>query len=146
MKHEELWEVYRSLNQEVGNVYQAWSFGGNADELAHLVLSGRKCATSSLYVWYERGGERLPQVFDYNIILNGRGEAVCIVETTKVIIVPFNEVTEEHAFKEGEGDRRLKTWQEIHRSFFTKELLAMGLHFHDEMLVVCEEFRVVYKA
>lgn len=146
MKHEELWEVYRPLNQKVGDVYQAWAFGVEADALANLVVSGQKCATTSLYVWYERGEERLPQVSNYNIILNGRDEAVCIVETTKVIVVPFNEVTEEHAFKEGEGDRCLKTWQAIHRSFFTKELLEMGLRFHDEMLVVCEEFRVVYKA
>lgn len=146
MKKDELWEAYRFVNPMIGDTYQAWSFGVEADALANLVVSGQKCATTSLYVWYERGGERLPQVFDYNIILNGRDEAVCIVETTNVIIVPFNEVTEEHAFKEGEGDRRLKTWQEIHRSFFTKELLEIGLHFHDEMLVVCEEFRVVYKA
>ena len=87
----------------------------------------------------------ISSIADYNIILNGRDEAVCIVETMKVSIVPFNEVTEEHAFKEGEGDRRLETWRTTHRDFFSKELLEMGLHFHDEMPVVCEEFQVVYK-
>ncbi|MCU7208564.1 ASCH domain-containing protein [Turicibacter sp. 1E2] len=145
MKKDELWEAYRFVNPMIGDTYQAWSFGVEADELANLVVSGQKCATSSLYVWYERGEERLPQVSDYNIILNGREEAVCIVETIKVSIVPFNEVTEEHAFKEGEGDRRLETWRTTHRDFFSKELLEMGLHFHDEMPVVCEEFQVVYK-
>ena len=94
MRHEELWKIYRSLNQEVSDTYQAWAFAVEADELANLVMRGQKTATSSLYVWYERGEERLPQVSDYNVILNGRDEAVCIVETMKVSIVPFNEVTE----------------------------------------------------
>lgn len=145
MTHEELWESYHSLNQEAGDDYQTWAFAVEADDLANLVMRGQKTATSSLYVWYERGEERLPQVSDYNVILNGRDEAVCIVETMKVSIVPFNEVTEEHAFKEGEGDRRLETWRTTHRDFFSKELLEIGLQFHEEMLVVCEEFQVVYK-
>lgn len=146
MKKDELWEAYRFVNPMIGDTYQAWPFGVEADALANLVVSGQKCATSSLYVAYEREKERLPQVSDYNIILNGRGDAVCIVETIKVSIVPFNEVTEEHAFKEGEGDRCRKTWRAIHRDFFSKELEEFGLHFHEGVLVVCEEFRVVYKA
>ena len=145
MRHEELWKIYRSLNQEVSDTYQAWAFAVEADELANLVMRGQKTATSSLYVWYERVEERLPQVSDYNVILNGRDEAVCIVETMKVSIVPFNEVTEEHAFKEGEENRSLESWRIAHHEFFSKELLEMGLHFHDEMPVVCEEFQVVYK-
>ena len=71
MRHEELWKIYRSLNQEVSDTYQAWAFAVEADELANLVMRGQKTATSSLYVWYERGEERLPQVSDYNVILNG---------------------------------------------------------------------------
>lgn len=144
MTHEELWESYHSLNQEAGDDYQTWAFAVEADELANLVMRGQKTATSSLYVWYERGEERLPQVSDYNVILNGREEAVCIVETMKVSIV-FNEVTEEHAFKEGEEDRSLESWRSAHHEFFSKELLEIGLQFHEEMLVVCEEFQVVYK-
>ncbi len=145
MRHEELWKIYRSLNQEVSDTYQAWAFAVNPDELAKLVMNGTKCATTSLFVWYERGEAKLPQVADYNIILNGRDEAVCIVETMKVSIVPFNEVTEEHAFKEGEEDRSLESWRSAHHEFFSKELLEIGLQFHEEMLVVCEEFQVVYK-
>ena len=145
MRHEELWKIYRSLNQEVSDTYQAWAFAVEADELANLVMRGQKTATISLYVWYERGEERLPQVSDYNVILNGRDEAVCIVETMKVSIVPFNEVTEEHAFKEGEENRSLESWRIAHHEFFSKELLEIGLQFHEEMLVVCEEFQVIYK-
>ena len=31
------------------------------------------------------------------------------------------EVSEEHAYKEGEGDRSLAYWRAVHEEFFTKE-------------------------
>lgn len=33
--------------------------------------------------------------------------AVCIIETTKVVVLPFKQVSVEHVYKEGEGDRKL---------------------------------------
>lgn len=53
--------------------YEAWSFGNTkemADELAELVNRKIKTATTSAYELYEVG-EDIPQVGEYNIILNG---------------------------------------------------------------------------
>ena len=56
--------------------------------------------------------------------------------------VTFNRVSEEHAWKEGEGDRSLEYWRNTHRRFFAEELREEGLDFDEEMELVCEEFEV----
>lgn len=144
----ELWEDFRKFNPNAPESYDAWAFGHSkemADELAQLVLNGRKTATASNYVLYELESEPLPDVGLHNIILDGDENAVAIVETTSVEIIPFDEVTEEHAFLEGEGDRSLKYWQDVHEDFFKKELKEANLEFHPKILVVCERFQLIYK-
>lgn len=59
--------------------YEAWSFG-NTKEMAELVNCKIKTATTSAYELYE-AGDHIPQVGEYNIILNGLGEPVCITQT-----------------------------------------------------------------
>ena len=87
-------------------------------------------------------GEPLPEVGGYSIILDSKDQAVCIIRTTRVYTVKFNRVSEEHAWKEGEGDRSLEYWRNTHRRFFTDELRVDGLDFNEEMELVCEEFEV----
>lgn len=45
---------------------------------------------------------------------------------------------------EGEGDMSLEYWRKIHRVFFTEELKDLEKEFTEDMMVVCEEFEVVY--
>ena len=147
MTGKELWNIFIQENHlhGIANDFDAWSFGSAADELAELVANGQKTATSSAYALYEIKNESLPLSDVYSVILDSKGNAVCVIKTTKVTIVPFDEVTEEHAYKEGEGDRSLAHWREVHKKFFTKALNKVGLHFTSDMKVVCEEFSVVYK-
>jgi|SRR5690625_424702 len=143
----QMWETYKTLNPDTPKVYDAWPFGNTnemADKLAALVLAGKKTATSSNYQLYEVKGESLPHVGLHNIILNGAGKAVAIVVTTSIEIIPFNEVTEEHAYLEGEGDLSLAYWKEVHEEFFSAEFSEIGEVFEENMLVVCETFKVVY--
>lgn len=58
-------------------------------------------------------------------------------------VVPFNEISKEHAYKEGEGDKTLDYWKRVHGDFFSKCLNEVGLKFTFDMKVVCEEFVVV---
>ena len=125
--------------------YDAGAFGDDADVLAQLVMSGKKTATSSAYPIYELEGEEIPKTGEYSVILNSKNEAVCIIRTTEVYVIPFNQVSEKHAYLEGEGDRSLDYWINVHRNFFTEELKGTGLEFTEEMMVVCEEFEVVYR-
>jgi len=108
------------------------------------VLQGEKTATASAFELYEIEKEPLPKVGAYNIVLDSKDEAICIIQTTKVYVVPFNEVTEEHAFKEGEGDKTLYFWRKAHKEFFTECLVEVGREFDETMKVVCEEFEVVF--
>jgi len=60
-------------------------------------------------------------------------------------VVEFDQVTAEHAWKEGEGDKSLAFWRDVHEKFFAECLREAGLEFTPDMKVVCEEFAVVYK-
>lgn len=88
--------------------YQAWSFGNTpemADELGELVRLGKKTATASLVWIFEEGLELYPKVGDYHVILDRRDRPICIIQTTELSVHAFDEVGEEHAYLEGEGDR-----------------------------------------
>jgi uncharacterized protein YhfF len=146
----EMWKSYlASSGTDNGNrTYTSWYFCDNkkdADDLAELVKQGIKRATTSLYASYQREGSPFPKIGDINIITNWDGIAQCVIETKKVTILPFKEVTEQYAQKEGEGDKSLKYWREVHIQAFTRELSEYNMEFREDMLVVCEEFETVYK-
>ena len=147
MRAEELWKAYcEKENIDIDTPYSAWGFGDAPDQLADLVLKGIKTATASAYDLYFMEGEEepLPQLGDYSVILDSKDEAICIIQTTKTTVVPFNEVSEEHAYKEGEGDRSLAYWRAVHEEFFTKEFEETKTEFNGQTRILCEEFQVVY--
>lgn len=145
MTEKELWEEFTVKNRIDSCGYEVWSFGVEADYLAKLVADGVKTATSSAFALYEIENEPLPQVGSYNVILDSKNEAICIVQVIKVSVVPFNEVTAEHADREGERDKTLDSWRKEHEKFFTDCLEKVNLVFSPDMKVVCEEFELVYK-
>ena len=140
MTAEELWK----RSGLTGN-YEAWPFGETPDKLAELVRQGTKTATCSAYDLYQINNEPLPQEGDYSVILNSDEEAVCIIKTLKVYVTEFNKVSEEHAFKEGEGDPSLEYWRVVHENFLINELASVNKIFDGNTKVVCEEFEVVYQ-
>lgn len=142
----ELWEKFLTQKALPDCAHQEWAFGTDSDLLAALVADGLKTATASAAALYELEGEALPQVGDYNVILDSKEQGVCIVQTTKVSVMPFCRVTQAHAWKEGEGDRSLAYWKRVHEQFFTECLGEYQLPFGQDMDVVCEEFELVFKA
>lgn len=149
MNAETLWADFcRNTNTDISTPYEAWAFGSAPDELAELVLKGIKTATASGYDLYfdESEQEPLPAVGEHSVILNSRDEALCVIRTTRVSIVPFDEVGSDHAYKEGEGDRSLAYWREVHTAFFEEEYRNCSHPFTPKSKIVCEEFKVLYKA
>ena len=144
MTHQELWAAYRTAGPDPGKRYEAWAYGDQPDLLAELTRTGVKTATSSAAVWYETGDEPMPKAGEYSVILDSHDRAVCVIRTTRVYTAPFCEVTARHAYREGEGDRSLAYWRQVHEAFFRAELAEAGLEFFPEMPVVCEEFETVY--
>lgn len=144
MTPKEMWQAYRKINPVIGDKIDAWAFGVFADQLADLVLRGEKTATASIYDLYQINDEPIPQVGTFDVILDSQGRAVCIIKITKVSVVPFCQVSADHAFKEGEGDKSLTYWQQVHQELFTEWLAEVGLEFSQESGVVLEEFHKVY--
>lgn len=141
---QEMWNKYKQINPLIGDEIDAWAFGVEPDLLADLVFKGEKTATASAYDLYVLEDEPLPQVGTFDVILDSQNQAVCIVEITKVSVKPFNRVSDDHAYKEGEGNKTLVYWRQVHEDFFRDCLGEAGLTFTPESKVVLEEFRKVY--
>jgi uncharacterized protein YhfF len=116
-----------------------------ADELGRLVLSGVKTGTCSALWEWEAEGSLLPQPGQMTVVLDGHKHPICITETTQVWVCRFNNVDDEFAASEGEGDGSLKHWRESHARYFLRMLPRIDKEFSEEMPVVCERFQVVYK-
>lgn len=128
--------------------YTAWGFGHTAevaDALGDLVLRGIKTATCSLMWMYEAEQEPLPQTGDLSIILDGTGAPLCIIETIELQVRVYQDVDAQFAYDEGEGDRSLAYWRDVHWRYFAEECASIGREVSLDMPLLCERFKVVYK-
>lgn len=126
---------------------EAFHFDDNepsANELAALVLAGKKRATAALLWCHEMESKPLPRAGDLSIVTNYACEPVCVIETMTIELVPFEEVSEEFAATEGEGDGSLRYWRAAHESFFARECKRIGRTPSARMPVVSEKFKVVF--
>lgn len=127
--------------------YDAESFGDSpeiADALSTLVVSGTKTATCSALWEWEAEDESLPEPGAQCVVLDGRGEPLCVIETTEIEVRPYNEVDARFAYEEGEGDRSLQHWRDAHWRFFARSLAEIGKEPTLEMPLACERFRIVH--
>ncbi len=125
----------------------AWAFGlGEAmeTELAELVVAGTKRATATSVESLRHSDEPVPRSGDYSIVYDGARCARCIIRTVSVHIAPLSSVTDEFAWREGEGDKSRNYWLEEHRRFFRSEHERLGVPFSDDIPVVFEEFVVAW--
>ena len=137
------WNDFCETNKKKELKYKdAFQFGVQPDWLADLVVKGKKTATTSGFIFYELEQEAIPKAGEYSIILNGKNEPVAVIQIQSVEVVPMDEVTEEFALAEGEGDYQF--WWEAHEKFFTNLLEKYNKEFSSRMLVVCERFKKVY--
>lgn len=129
-----------------GYVAEGWGDGPDmADELGALIAQGVKTGTCSALWEWEAEGNQIPQVGMLTVVLDGRREPLCIVETVEVTIRKYNEVDANFARSEGEGDLSLAYWREAHKNFFSRTLSKIGKEFSEDMPLVCERFRMIYK-
>ncbi|MFY9951885.1 ASCH domain-containing protein [Bradyrhizobium sp.] len=121
-------ERYRGL--------RSFAFGDGpelADELLDLVMKGLKTATCSTE---DEPNTSMPG--ERWIVLDGRGEPRCVIESTEVSYRRYLEVDAAFAYEEGEGDRSLTYWRAAHRRYFGRQ----G-KFSEDMILMCERFRLV---
>src|SRR5579871_5137054 len=84
---------------------RSFAFGDSpalADELLDLVMQGIKTATCST-----EDEPNTSSPGEQWIVLDGRGNPRCVIETTEVTFRRYDEVDATFAYDEGEGDRSL---------------------------------------
>ncbi len=141
------WELFRKTYGVTESFVNISAFGDSpelADELLELVLARKKTGTATLVIEMERLGEKMPVVGGYNVILDGRGKPAAIIRTTSVDIKPFAEVGEAFAYSEGEDDRTLESWRREHWAYWVRMGRRLGFVMKEELLVICENFELVY--
>jgi len=148
MTIDEFWQEFLAVSKKDSTTKYIESFSFDlteelASSLLALVLSGKKRATVSSLWAYEIKGEKIPQVGDYSIVTDWDGTPRCVIETTAITIVPYNEITFDICKREGEDDT-LESWQIGHERFFRTEGETLGYEFIETMPVVFEDFEVVF--
>jgi len=115
-----------------------------ANSLLQLVLEGKKKATACSLNAYLLENEPLPQVGNLNIVTDWKNVPYCVIETTKVTCLPYKDMTYDIAKLEGEDDD-LASWQRGHERYYREEGALMGYTFTEDLIVVFEEFQVIYQ-
>lgn len=145
-----LWENFLKENPENKLKKQPLSFyfcdnGVDANDCAELVIKGIKQATATSLWWYEKNSEDLPKIGTQYIVTDWDGNAKAIIETIQITPTPYNEITAKFATTEGEGDKSLEYWKKVHRAYYTREMEPYGEIFTEDMIIICEYFKTIYK-
>ncbi|MEC6748108.1 ASCH domain-containing protein [Marinilactibacillus sp. XAAS-LB27] len=145
---EKYWHSYAESNGLTLKTPDSWMFGDGSkalgDELVNLVLSGKKTGTCAAKESYIVEKEAIPKVGQYDIILNGDSKPVAIIKYTKIEEIPMNQVSKAFAISEGEGDLTYEYWYKEHEIFFINEFRDYGLTYTPEIILVCQNFEVVF--
>jgi uncharacterized protein YhfF len=144
-----MWKEFQEANPNFANIEFTDSFHfcdneKDAQECATLVKTSVKQATSTSKWWFEQHQEELPVIGNLYVICDWYGIAKAIVETTHIEQVPYKDITEEYAAIEGEGDKSLKHWKEIHWAYYTREMEEFGETPNEDMVIICERFKTLF--
>jgi len=138
------WAAFcKANNLPTDTTHTAEQFGhqGIADELAQLIIDGKKTATCSAHKLYEVEGDNVPEAGLYTIVLNSQEHPVCIIKTTEVTLTSMNETPEALALAEGEGS--YDDWYDSHLRYFTAEFREYGRKFVETEILVFERFELL---
>lgn len=149
----QLWVSYVAAHPEfVDETPPTESFGDSAemaDELLDVVRYGPKRATAGLVAEYVHENESLGTVGDHWIVADGAGIARVVLRLTELRIGRLDSVDAKFAWDEGEGDRSLDYWLDVHRTFFRRSCARIGIALEnpgdlDALDVVFQRFALVW--
>lgn len=115
-----------------------------AQELLDLILEGKKTATCGAVWEYEAEGISIPRPGDVWLTGDRDNKPTCLLRVETVNIVPFNHVTHDFSFLEGEDDRSHESWQREHERYFRRVLPKIGKDFDPSMDLVTVVFCLAY--
>ena len=150
MTEKEYWENFIKKTGLDGEAKYAGEFGFEArgfagtERLAALA-AGKKTAAFFSYATFAIDNEELPVSGEYYIVTDANREPFCMIRTTAVQILPYDQVTWEMAAREGE-DSSLEEWRAKTRENLEEEGELVGFEFAPDIKLVCVEFEVVDRA
>lgn len=144
---EKFWDDFINENPQYRNSTYVVDYFGTKDdatELGNLIKSHIKTATCSAYPLYEIENETVPEVGTITLVTDSSDQPLCIIENTKVYIEKFSNISDEHAYMEGEGNRSFDYWRNVHVRYFKAALAEYNLEFDESLPLLCEEFTCIY--
>ena len=108
------------------------------------ILSGQKQANFTTLKSFEIDMESLPKKGFYSILVDYLENPVGVIETVDVLIVPFNQITQEMAMWDGSSSS-LEEWRAFKKEEFIYDGQVMGYEFDESMPVVIDKFNLVWK-
>lgn len=143
-----LWNRYRALYPDApekpDGCFHFCDNPQDADECADLVVRDIKRATAASVAELELADMRQPAASDLSIITRWDGEAVAVIQTTRVELRRFDDIDEAFARCEGEGDQTLSWWRTAHEAYYRRVLSGSGMAVDGNLLIVCEYFERVF--
>ncbi len=112
--------------------------------LAALVRNGAKTANGSLVWSLEADGSQEAHIGDLRVVLAGPDDPVCIIETTDVRVIPFDEVPASYAKESGQGDGTLADWRRVYWDYIVNECNRIGRTPDPKAPLAMERFRTLY--
>jgi uncharacterized protein YhfF/predicted kinase len=118
--------------------------GFMSSKLAHLVAKGEKRLTAGWVASHLKSGMPIPEKGWVSIVTDGFGVPIACIETEAVDRIPFKDVTEAMAIREGEGDLTLEDWRAGHWDYWKKyDGPETGLEFDENELIFVESFKLL---
>ena len=116
--------------------------GASRNQILDYLFNGSKRATAGLLEHdYEAEGEEIEHVGEELVVLGNSGEPLGLIKVTRVEIVRFDEVPDEFALAEAEGDLSGDDFRESHSGYWTR----CGYDVKPDMKVVLVYFELLSK-
>ena len=119
-------------------------FGDGAemrDRLLDFVFNGNKRATAGMLEYDYDEDEPVESVGEIFILVGNENQPVGKIQITRVDVVQFDEVSDEFALAEAEGDLSGDDFRKSHRAFWE----GCGYEVKPESMVVCAYFELLEK-
>jgi uncharacterized protein YhfF len=133
-------------NQRFDVSFRIGSTDEDADEGVRLILSGEKTATSSLLWDYKESRKPLPYVGALSVLEDGKRTPVCVIETTWVKIIPFDQIDAKFAHEYSEADGTLEGWRRMFWDYYVIDCSKKGRVMLGDAPMVCERFHVIFRS
>ena len=114
--------------------------GESRDKLISLILDGNKRATAGTLEWdYEAENEPIETVGEKLAVLDNDNHHIATIQATRVEVKKFQDVPDEFALAEAEGDLSGDDFSASHFGFWSK----LGLPIKDETEIVLVYFDLI---